>query len=377
MHMRIGIEAQRILRIKKHGMDIVAIELIKSLQEIDSNNEYVIFSRKGENNNAIRESDNFQVQTFSSLTYADWEQLKLLKAVNKQKIDLLHCTANTAPFFSSVPIILTIHDIIYLENIDLKGTLYQNLGNLYRRFLVPKIVKKANLILTVSEFEKNNIVKRLNLPEEKVQVLYNGVSSQFNNSYTSQQIQEVRDQYKLPQQYIMFLGNTASKKNTLNVIKAFVDFCLNQKHDIPLVMLDYKKELVVKVLEDLKHPDLADRFVFPGYVPHNQIPLVYNAATVFLYPSLRESFGLPILEAMACGVPVITSSSSSMPEIAGNAALFVDPLSYKDISKAIEKIVTDEKLRSDYIQKGLQRVKSFTWKAAAKKLLSIYETTFG
>lgn len=371
--MRIGIEAQRIFRPKKHGMDVVAIELIRNLQQIDKKNEYVVFCSKGVKDDTIVASSNFQIDKFSTLTYAHWEQLYLPLEVKKQKLDLLHCTANTAPLCCKVPLLLTLHDIIYLENVDFKGTAYQNLGNLYRRWLVPKIAKKASLILTVSEFEKENILRRLQLPESKVEVLYNGVSPQFNANYPSQQIEEFRNRYGLPSQYIMFLGNTAPKKNTLNVIKAYVDLCTEFHNEIPLVLLDYRKELVIKILEELKQPGLLNRFIFPGYVPHHQIPLMYNAATIFLYPSLRESFGLPILEAMACGTPVITSTTSSMPEIAGNAARLVDPFNFKEISLAMNNILTNDSLQKKYKEKGIERAKAFTWKASAEKLLGIYE----
>jgi len=370
--MRIGIEAQRIFRPKKHGMDVVAIELIKNLQEIDNRNEYTIFGREGVND-IIPETSNFHIDTFSAFSYADWEQIKLVRKIKKRKPDLLHCTANTAPLFLDIPLIITLHDIIYLEQVDFKGTAYQNLGNLYRRFIVPKIVKKAALILTVSEFEKENIIRRLKVPEEKVQVIYNGVGPQFTTNYSSQEIEEFRNRYNLPEQFIMFLGNTAPKKNTENVIKAYVEFCLQHKEAIPLVLLDYKKELVIKILEELKRLPLLPRFVFPGYVPYRQIPLMYNAATLFLYPSLRESFGLPILEAMACGVPVITSNTSSMPEVAGNAAALIDPFDFKDLAGALARMLNRE-VRDRYIEKGLQRAKEFTWRNSAEKLLRIYES---
>ena len=370
--MRIGIEAQRIFRPKKHGMDVVAIELIKNLQQLDNQNEFVVLA-KDKNDGTLEASPNFRIDQFPALSYVDWEQIQLPKAIKRNKLDLLHCTANTAPLYSSIPVVLTLHDIIYLENVDFKGTAYQNLGNLYRRFVVPKIVHKVKLVLTVSEFEKDNIVTKLRLPEEKVQVLYNGVSPVFNTHYSREQIDTFQKKYQLPAHYIMFLGNTAPKKNTLNVIKAYVDFCLNEKTEIPLVLLDYKKELVVKILEELNQPGLIDRFIFPGYIPYSQIPLMYHGATIFLYPSLRESFGLPILEAMACGVPVITSTTSSMPEVAGEAAILIDPFNYKDLSAAIQQLVRDETLRQDCRQKGLQRVQSFTWRASADKLKEFYK----
>ena len=371
--MTIGIEAQRMFRAKKHGMDVVAIELIKKLQQIDKENNYVIFGRDGVND-IFTQTENFQFDTFSSFNYIDWEQIRLVKKLRERKIDLLHCTANTAPLNLSVPLIVTLHDIIYLEQVDFKGTAYQNLGNLYRRFIVPKVVKKANLILTVSEFERANIIERLKVPESKVRVLYNGVASQFNSQYDSSQLESLRQKHGLPSRFIMFLGNTAPKKNTLNVIKAYVDYCLGNSNPVPLVLLDYRKELVKKILDDLKQTELLSQFVFPGYIPYQDIPLMYNAATLFLYPSLRESFGLPILEAMACGVAVITSNTSSMPEVAGDAAELIDPFNYKELSKAIGKLISDKELRTTYREKGFERAKQFTWNASAKTLLEIYNS---
>lgn len=370
--MRIGIEAQRILRSRKHGMDVVAVELIKNLQQLDKANYYTVFCRNGADLKTIENTNNFQVKTLSAFTYADWEQLQLTKAVKRQKIELLHCTANTAPINLSVPLILTLHDIIYLETVDFKGTAYQNLGNLYRRFVVPKIAKKAAVVLTVSEFEKQNIIERLQLPEQQVQVLYNGVSPKFHNQFTEAHVQSFREELQLPEKYIMFLGNTAPKKNTHNVIKAYAAYCAAVTNPVAMVLLDYKKEFVMKLLEELKQPELISQFVFPGYVPHHQIPLMYHAATLFLYPSLRESFGLPIIEAMACGTPVITSTTSSMPEIAGDAAVLIDPFKYQELAAAITNLLQSPEAQQTYRQRGLERAKLFAWKASAQKLLSIY-----
>jgi glycosyltransferase involved in cell wall biosynthesis len=339
---------------------------------MDNENDYVVFCREGSDQKAVTETKNFKVETFGSFTYADWEQVGLRKAVKRAAVDLLHCTANTAPLQTKVPLILTLHDIIYLEQVDFKGTAYQNLGNLYRRYIVPQVVKKAALILTVSEFERKNIISRLKLPGEKVEVLYNGVSPQFNNLYTTAEVTAFRVQYNLPEHFIMFLGNTAPKKNTINVIKAFAAYCQEEIMPVPLVLLDYKKELVLKILEEINQPYVIRHFVFPGYIPHAQMPLMYNAADLFLYPSLRESFGLPILEAMACGTPVITSDTSSMPEVSGSAAALVDPFNYLELTSAIGQLLSDTALREQYIIAGLERCKQFTWKVSAERLLAIY-----
>ena len=372
--MRIGIEAQRILRLKKHGMDVVALELIKNLQQIDKANSYFVFARQDKDEFVIKKSNNLELIKFPSLSYFDWEQIKLKKSIKANNIDLLHCTANTAPLKLHIPFIVTIHDIIYLEKIDFKGTAYQNLGNLYRRFIVPKIANRADLILTVSNFERENIIQNLKISENKVRVLYNGVSDVFNNRYSEDQLNEFRKAYNLPKDYIMFLGNTAPKKNTRNVIRAYSEYCNSEKNVVPLVLLDYKRELVEKYLVELKAQHLINNFIFPGYVPHHQMPLMYSASSLFLYPSLRESFGLPILEAMSCGTPVITSNTSCMPEIAADAAKQINPLNYFELAEAIKGLMQSKSCQKIYIEKGLEHVKKFTWKASAERLLNIYNS---
>ena len=371
--MRIGIEVQRIFRPKKHGMEVVAMELIRQLQQLDKKNEYVLFAKDDADKQCIRETDNLKIETIAGYTYADWEQIKLPAAVKKQQLDFLHCTCNTAPVIPGKHLLLTLHDIIYLEKVDFKGTAYQNFGNLYRRFVVPRVVKKSNFVITVSHFERNTILERLQLPDEKVEVVYNAVNPRFNNNIAAADLEVFRKKFNLPQRFILFLGNTAPKKNTPNVIRAFVEYSLSGKENIPLVLLDYDKQLVEKALTELGQPQLLNRFLFPGYVPPDQMPFIYNAATLFLYPSLRESFGLPILEAMGCGVPVITSNTSSMPEVAGDAAILVDPFEYKQIAEGISTMLENEALLNEYKVKGLQRAAQFTWEASAKQLLSIYD----
>ncbi|HLK30462.1 MAG TPA: glycosyltransferase family 1 protein [Puia sp.] len=371
--MKIGIEVQRIFRPKKHGMEVVALELIKQIQELDKKNEYILFAKDDADRQCVDEKSNFKIQTIPSYTYADWEQFRLPQAVKKQKLDFLHCTCNTAPTKSSVPLLLTLHDIIYLEKVDFKGTAYQNFGNLYRRFVVPKVVEKSKIVITVSDFERQTILEKLKLPEEKVKVVYNAVNKRFNDNFSKEEIIAFKKKYNLPESFLLFLGNTAPKKNTANVIKAFADYCNQAKDIIPLVILDYDKALVEEALSKTGNSQFSKYFIFPGYVSPLEMPLMYNASTVFLYPSLRESFGLPILEAMGCGAPVITSNTSSMPEVSANAALLIDPFKHEQITEAIINILENDELRNNYKRKGKSRAAEFTWEASARKLLSIYD----
>jgi len=371
--MHIGVEVQRLFRKKKHGMEVVALELLKELQELDRTNEYTVFVREDEDNKCLKETATFKIEKLRGRSYFDWEQFSLSKAIKKFKPDFLHSTCNTSALGLKIPLLLTLHDIIYLEKIDFKGSAYQNFGNLYRRFIVPKVVSTSKFVITVSNFEKEVIINKLKVPPEKVKVVHNAASAKFNNNYAPEEIEHFRKSYHLPANFILFLGNTAPKKNTKNVIASYLRYCRWVDHKVPLVILDYDKALVEEQLSKSGATDLLEHFLFPGFVPSDQMPLMYNAADLFLYPSLRESFGLPILEAMGCGTPVITSNTSSMPEVGGNAAVYVNPYSVENISKAICDTVSNNTRNAELSSKGLQRAKEFSWNRSAKELLSIYE----
>lgn len=373
--MKIGIEGQRLFRKKKHGMDMVALELIKNLQQIDHTNEYFIFVKPDVDRNCIPKSSNFTIIELKGGPYPFWEQIALPVAAKKAGCEVLHCTSNTGPVFCSVPLITIIHDIIYLESISLfkkGGTLYQKFGNMYRRLVVPVIARKSKIITTVSEFEKERIKNFMRLKTSLVTV-YNGVGTHFQKISDESILKSAKEKYHLPDRFLFFLGNTDPKKNTPNVLSAFARF--NQQNDgrYKLVMLDYEESALMQVLADIGHTEIRSDIVMTGYVPNTELPAIINQCKVFLYPSLRESFGIPILEGMACGVPVITSDTSSMPEIAGDAAAIVDPTNPDEITAAITKIITDDDYRQELCNKGMERAKKFSWEAMAQSYLLLYQ----
>lgn len=374
--MRIGIEVQRIFRKNKHGMEIVGLELIREIQKLDKVNEYILLARADEDRSCIRENDNFKVKTFPSLTYADWEQVALPRQVKKLGIDLLHCTCNTGPVYSPVPLVLTLHDIIYLENLNFRGSSYQNFGNLYRRIVVPRVVDKSELIITVSEFEKRLIRDRLQIPEEKIRVIYNGIHERFRQNTDMESVEKFRRKMNLPEKFLLFLGNRAPKKNSINVIRAYAKYVRQSASPVPLVIADFDRKELMRYLDTIDAGYCSTYLHFTGYIHPDNMPLLYQSSSYFLYPSLRESFGMPILEAMACGVPVMTSNTSSMPEVAGDAAFYVDPFSVEDICRGLVQMTANNFPRNLYIEKGLGRVKLFSWEEAAKKILAIYRKDY-
>lgn len=376
--MKIGIEGQRLFRKKKHGMDMVALELIKNLQKIDRKNEYVVFVKPDFDDTCIPTAPNFKiVQLESKWGYPGWEQIALPKAAYREGCDVLHCTSNTGPLFSKVPLITTLHDIIYLESISLfkkEGTWYQKLGNMYRRYFVPPVIKKSKKVITVSNYEKERINNHFGFTDGRLKAIYNGVGSHFKKLTNKDNLKGIKDKYTLPDNFFFFLGNTDPKKNTKGVLKAFSDFNKAYPNHYKLVMLDYNEGELQKLLVSIQAEEIRPLIHLTGYVPNVDLPAIINQCAIFLYPSLRESFGIPILEGMACGVPVITSNTSSMPEVAGkDTAMIVDPFNPNEITEAMLTLVEDKMLAQVLAEKGIQRAKHFSWETMAKNVLELYE----
>lgn len=371
--MRIGIEAQRIYRKNKHGMDYVVLQEIKELQQIDARNDYFVFVAPGEDH-CLHDSHNVHVIEIGNGFYPLWEQYSLPKAVNELNLDMLHCTSNTAPLWCDIPLILTLHDIIFLEPRDrMNESIYQNLGWYYRKMVVPKILKKCKRIITVSNYEKNNIVNTLGIPEEKMAMIYNGYTDWFK---PLQDIEFVYRKYIDNPNYFFFLGNTDPKKNTERTLIAYSRYL--EKSDVKrkLLMADLDEQYLSYIIERNHLENTKDMVVMPGYIDNKDLPYIYNNAFAFLYPSLRESFGIPLLEAMACGTPVITSNTSSMPEIGGPNAILINPENPDEIAEKMLQLERDEEFYSRQEEVGLHQASLFSWRHTAEQLLELYEEVY-
>lgn len=372
--MRIGIEAQRLFRANKHGMDFVALELIKNLPR-DKKHEYFVFVNA--------EDDQIKLQGFPHVTivnhktlYPIWEQYWLPKKAAELRLDVLHCTANTFPIISKVPLVLTLHDVIFMESHPLltKGyTMYQRFGNFYRRVLLKYFNRGIRRVATVSKFERLNINLRTN-SRIKPDVIYNGVSDHFNpKEVTPPESELIRKMYKLPWNFFLYLGNTDPKKNTTRTLKAFAEFV--QDHPAAnLVVGDLSAKYIEKCLPGEENAFARSRIHSIGYVENRHLPVLIKMSQGFLYPSLRESFGLPLLEAMACGVPVITSDSSSMPEIAQDAAIKVNPKCKKSLANAMTSLWSSNVWKSHFKQRAIKRSSEFSWNRMSSEYVHLYES---
>ncbi len=371
--MRIGIEAQRIFRKNKHGMDYVVLQEIKELQQFDTHNEFFVFVAPGEDR-CLEDSKNVHIIEIGGNIYPIWEQITLPKAVSELKLDLLHCTSNTAPIWCSVPLVLTLHDIIFMEPRDKSNkSLYQNMGWLYRRLVVPRILKKCKYIITVSDFERNNIITRLGIPSERMVMIYNGYNEWFKPLKDLDM--KYRKYIKEPG-YFFFLGNTDPKKNTERTLIAYSKYLELSKVKRKLLMADLDKSYLDDIIVKNHIENIYPNIQMSGYIVNSDLPYIYNNAFAFLYTSLRESFGIPLLEAMACGTPVITSNTSSMPEIGGRNAILVNPESPGDIAQMMIKLEKDRDFYDQQKELGIKRAKLFSWRQTAEQLLDVYERVY-
>ncbi len=371
--MRIGIEAQRIFRKNKHGMDYVVLQEIKELQQFDTHNEYFVFVAPGEDR-CLEDSKNVHIIEIGGNIYPIWEQITLPKAVSELKLDLLHCTSNTAPIRCSVPLVLTLHDIIFMEPRDKSNkSLYQNMGWLYRRLVVPRILKKCKYIITVSDFERNNIITKLGIPSERMVMIYNGYNEWFKPLKDLDM--KYRKYIKEPG-YFFFLGNTDPKKNTERTLIAYSKYLELSKVKRKLLMADLDKSYLDDIIVKNHIENIYPNIQMPGYIVNSDLPYIYNNAFAFLYTSLRESFGIPLLEAMACGTPVITSNTSSMPEIGGRNAILINPESPGEIAQMMIKLEKDRDFYDQQKELGIKRAKLFSWRQTAEQLLEVYERVY-
>ena len=368
--MKIGIEAQRIFRRNKHGMDYVVLQEIRELQQMDTPHEYYVFVKPGEDR-CVESSRNVHVVELHCPSYPLWEQWALPRAARKYGVELLHCTSNTAPIRCSIPLVLTLHDIIFLEPRDKQNhSLYQNLGWLYRRLVVPRILDKCRRIITVSNFEMENIITKLQIPRQRMAMIYNGYNDWFRPTEDPDQIYK---KYIDEPGYFFFLGNTDPKKNTERTLVAYSKYLTRSSVGRRLLMADLAPDYLNGIIERNHIENIRDHIVMPGYIVNSDLPYIYNNAFAFLYTSLRESFGIPLLEAMACGVPVITSNTSSMPEIGGQDAILVNPESSDEITAAMLRLETDEAFYQQQREVGLDRARLFSWRQTAEQLLQLYE----
>jgi glycosyltransferase involved in cell wall biosynthesis len=281
--------------------------------------------------------------------------------------ELFHATEHLLPPLCGVPTVLTVHDMIF----TLFPQHQKRLNFWYLNATMPLYCRRADAIVTVSESSKRDIVKHYGLVSNKITVIYEAASPEFVPAPESV-VEQARSRYGLPDQFLIHVGTIEPRKNLTRLIEALQ--CLRDEGlTIPLVVTSAKGWLYDSFFRRLEELEIRNTVHFTGYVPAADLPVLYNAATVAALPSVYEGFGLPMLEAMACGTPVVSSSASCLPEIGGDAACYFDPYSVEEMANAIRDVWADTDLQAEMRHRGLAQASRFSWARAAEETLAVYQ----
>ncbi len=290
-----------------------------------------------------------------------WMQFVLPAQASKAKSDVLFCPTFLSPIFAPCGVVLTIFDMAFMRYPETCDLFFRT----YLRVMLSLTKGRARKILTISEYSKKEIVKYLNVPEDRIEVIYPGKDERFTPGRSA-----LGGKYGIPGKYFLYIGTIEPRKNIETIIDAFAKVKRESALPHSLVIAGGKGWYYDSVFRNARVSGVEDSIIFPGYIPEEDLPSLYRNAEAFVFPSLYEGFGLPVLEAMACGCPVIASNTSSIPEAAGDAAILIDPLDTYSIAASMKKVASDPGLREQLVNKGLERSRRFSWDNAAKKTLA-------
>jgi glycosyltransferase involved in cell wall biosynthesis len=387
--MRIGIDIRYALHTRR-GIGSYVLNLLRKLIEIDRENQYFLYTDVDDLEGLLPLQNNFRIVKISlprylldrvdpgqtkSKFFAIWEQILLPIQAYIDRLDLLHCTGNTAPVYlhPSIELVLTVHDVMFAlpsTILPKPKSLYSSLFNQYCTWLLPWIVRRSNQTIAVSNYSKQDIIAYTQATPEKIQVIYPGIDPRFKR-VDEQIIAEIRLKLALPVQFILAFGAPDPRKNTTTIINTFLNFCQSNA-DRSLVIAGVNNTYKATLLQQIDSSPFKQRITILPFVDDADLVAIYNAADLVLYPSLYEGCGFPVLEAMACGTPVIASNLTSIPEVAGDAAILIDPMDIDGITAALVKLSTDLDLRQRLIDRGYQQAQAFSWRRTAQENLKIY-----
>lgn len=388
--MKIGIDCRTILNPEKGegaGVGHYTYQLVRHLLKIDKKNTYFLFfdrlvqrkrlTKFRQKNVLIRF---FPFDQYKKLIPADYMHFLVNAAVSREELDVFHSPNLVMPSIYKGPSVVTVHDLSFYkfpETIPL-----QESRSLKK--IIPNILKEADKIIAVSKATAKDLEEIFNLPRKKIKVIYHGIDRRFFRKRGLAEIKKIKKKYKISNNYLLFLGTFEPRKNIVRLIEAYERFrnglihsSISQKKDFfskyQLVLAGAEDKNSKKIKEKIFKSRYRKDIILPGYIAADDLGRLFSGADLFIFSSLYEGFGLPIIEAMAKRVPVITSNVSSMPEVSQDAALLIDPYDVAQMAQAIYDVLTDKRLNKKLRDRGLKRAKNFKWEKCAKETLAIYK----
>jgi len=363
--MRIGIDA-RLVYYRQAGIGQYILRLAEALAEMDQENEFILLqSRK--HKQAIISQPNFKRASLWTPSHHRLEQWTLPLEVSLQGLDVLHSPDFIPPFRRNYKSVITVHDLAFLfyPNILTKES-----ARYYGQ--IDQAVRDTDHIIAVSRSTRRDITHHLGVSEDEITVIYEAANPIYRPLDDERLLRQVKEKYHLPDDFFLFVSTIEPRKNVPTLLRAYRQLLDSYKRSEALVLAGERGWLFNEVFAVVEDLDLESNALFLGRVPVEDLLYLYNSAKLLVHPAVYEGFGLPPLEAMACGTPVIVSNVSSLPEVVGDAALLVDPENVSELTVAMWRLLTDEDLRADMREKGLKRAAHFSWEKAARETLAVY-----
>ena len=366
--MKIGIDGRAASWYRGTGIGTYTYQLLKNLEHVDPSNEYYLFW-PGDDYDFLKRGPMLKVEEIGPKKDLFWEEVHIPTRLSEERVEIYHVPQNGIglPKKKASKYVVTIHDLI-------PYTMPETVGKGYLRIFLdqmPRIVEEADLIVTVSEYSKKDIIRYFNLPAEKI-VVTHLAPEDFYRPLPPEEVSQLLCKYNLEPGYILYVGGFSQRKNIPAIVKALAQI----KDQIPehyrVVIAGSPGRGTEEVREVARALGVEDRVDLPGFIPVEEMAHLYNGAKLFIYPSYYEGFGLPPLEAMACGVPVITSNVTSIPEVVGDGARMVAPDDVIGLAEEMHNLLTDEEAWRDQQRKGFARVAQFDWRKTAAQTLQGY-----
>lgn len=366
-NLTIGIDVRFAVRAQRRGIGNSIFHLVTHLASVDRENRYILYSDREDESRLLPQQDNFSFRVLRPKNHAIWEQSVLPRQVVRDGIDVLHCPGNTAPIWldPNVALVVTINDVMYMKNGSLpkSPSPYQRLGRFYSKLVVSRVASADPFVVTISEFTRKDVLSHF--PRlSNVEVVYlGGLDDDFsagNKDYARTRIEHALG---IADPIVLLLGGIDPRKNTDFAVENFVRWRAQS---------GAKEKLVVTGVQSGRFSRHDSAVVCLPFVANSQLKDLYAAAQAFIYPSLYEGFGIPPLEAMAAGTPVLASNRTSIPEVVGEAAALFDPANNLEFSSCLERVLRDLAYREVLIQSGYMRVRAFSWRQTAEQLLGVY-----
>lgn len=367
--MKIGIDGRAAKWYRGTGIGTYTYQLINSINNVDKFNDYLVFLPE---DSALNLNDNFKIESIkASSTSSFWDEVRVPNVLTNDTIDIYHVPQNGVGLPTNINChkIITLHDIIPLRMPETVSDRYLYIFNNE----LPKIINNCDGILTVSEFSKQDISKEFNFPKDKIFVTHLAAEDIYRPLNKSQCKKIIEEKYSIKGDFILYVGGFSPRKNIVGLIEAFSLLSKSTKKNLKLVITGRKGisyDIYKTRTIDL---DIENDVIFTDFIPLEMLPIFYNASELLAYPSFYEGFGLPPLEAMACGTPVITSNLTSLPEVCHDSTLLIDPYSIYELTHAIEKVLNDKSLKSKMIREGLIKSSNYSWNITANETLLAYE----